>query len=77
MIPADIAQTAALARRIHGHALRMVHHATASHIGTCLSMADILAARDLLLQNLTRGRTRYVVATSSHCHALATAIEVT
>lgn len=28
---------------IRSHALRMVHRANASHIGTCLSMADILA----------------------------------
>jgi len=33
----------ALARRIRTHALRMVHHADASHIGSCLSLADILA----------------------------------
>ena len=32
-----------LAKRIRAHALRMVHGANASHIGTCLSMADILA----------------------------------
>jgi transketolase len=32
-----------LARRLRGHALRMTHRARASHIGSCLSMADILA----------------------------------
>jgi len=32
-----------LARTIRAHALRMVHKANASHIGTCLSMADLLA----------------------------------
>jgi transketolase len=32
-----------LARTIRSHALRMVHRANASHIGTCLSMADLLA----------------------------------
>jgi transketolase len=32
-----------LARRIRRHALTMVHGAKSSHIGTCLSMADILA----------------------------------
>jgi transketolase len=37
------ADTHELARRIRVHAVRMVHHAGASHIGTCLSMADILA----------------------------------
>jgi transketolase len=35
--PADFA------RRIRLHALRMVHAARASHIGSCLSMADIMA----------------------------------
>lgn len=39
----DIEATAARARRIREHALRMVHRANASHIGTGLSMADILA----------------------------------
>ncbi|MGD0016402.1 MAG: transketolase [Verrucomicrobiia bacterium] len=32
-----------LAATIRAHALRMVHRANASHIGTCLSMADLLA----------------------------------
>src|SRR5262249_56244548 len=32
-----------LARRIRAHALRMVHRVNASHIGGCLSIADILA----------------------------------
>ncbi len=35
--------TRALARRLRGHALRMTHLARASHIGSCLSVADILA----------------------------------
>ncbi len=35
--------TRELARRLRGHALRMTHRARASHIGSCLSMADILA----------------------------------
>ena len=35
--PADFA------RRIRVHALRMVHATRASHIGSCLSMADIMA----------------------------------
>ena len=33
----------ALAKRIRARALQMVHRANASHIGTCLSMADLLA----------------------------------
>lgn len=32
-----------LANDIRAHALRIVHRANASHIGTCLSMADLLA----------------------------------
>jgi transketolase len=36
-------EPADFARRIRAHALRMVHAANASHIGGCLSMADILA----------------------------------
>ncbi len=39
----DPAALADLARRIRAHALRMVHRANASHIGTCFSMTDILA----------------------------------
>jgi transketolase len=35
--------TRALAAAVRSHALRMCHHAKSSHIGTCLSMADILA----------------------------------
>ncbi len=40
----DMAQTIRFSQRIRAHALRMVYRANASHIGTCLSMADILAA---------------------------------
>jgi len=32
-----------LAKQIRSHVLRMVHAASASHVGTCLSMADLLA----------------------------------
>jgi len=39
----DIEATQARARRIREHALHMVHRANASHIGTGLSMTDILA----------------------------------
>lgn len=35
--------TTELARRIRLHAVKMVHRANASHIGGCLSMADLLA----------------------------------
>lgn len=32
-----------LAQRIRAHVVRMVHRAKASHVGTCFSMADLLA----------------------------------
>ena len=35
--------TQLLARTIRGHALRMIAKAKASHVGSCLSMADLLA----------------------------------
>jgi transketolase len=41
--PARVQTTTALARTIRADALRMVHRANASHIGSCLSMADLLA----------------------------------
>jgi transketolase len=41
-IPNDL-DPSRFARRIRAHALRMVFRAKASHIGSCLSMADILA----------------------------------
>lgn len=40
---AAMASTRELATQIRSHTVRMVHHANASHVGTCLSMADILA----------------------------------
>ena len=43
MAPSPELTTQELARRIRVHAVRMVHHADASHIGTCLSIADLLA----------------------------------
>ena len=39
----NLAEFKDLAAKIRAHALRMVHKANASHIGTSLSMADILA----------------------------------
>ena len=35
--------TIALAARLRAHAVRMTTRARASHVGSCLSMADILA----------------------------------
>lgn len=39
----DLVKFRDLAVKIRAHALRMTHRANASHVGTCLSMADILA----------------------------------
>lgn len=36
-------ETAAFAQRLRGRVLRMVHLAQASHVGSCLSMADLTA----------------------------------
>ena len=44
-------------------------------VGT-IPVADILAARDRMVAGLQDGTRRYLVATSSHCHALATVLEV-
>ena len=41
--PAPPMDTVALARSIRARSVRMVHRARASHIGSCLSMADLLA----------------------------------
>lgn len=40
----DVEEIATFAAKIRRHALCMVHRAGASHIGSCLSMADLLAA---------------------------------
>ena len=39
----NLIDTKSLARRLRSQALRMTHQARASHIGSCLSIADILA----------------------------------
>lgn len=44
-------------------------------VGT-VPVAAISAARDRLFAGLRRGPKRYLVATSSHCHALATTLQV-
>ena len=44
-------------------------------VGT-IPVADIRAARDRMIAGLERGPRSYLVATSSHCHALATLLEV-
>jgi transketolase len=42
-VAVNLDMVADLARRVRGRALNMVHRARASHIGSCLSMADVLA----------------------------------
>jgi hypothetical protein len=44
-------------------------------VGT-VPVRDVLAARDRAVLGLGRGRRRYLVATASHCHALAAALIV-
>jgi hypothetical protein len=44
-------------------------------VGT-IPVRDIHIARDLLSAGLAEGRRRYLVATSSHCHALAGVLEL-
>jgi transketolase len=73
------AESRELARRIRAHALRMVHRARASHIGSCLSCADILA---VLYANVLRvdaqrpdapGRDRFVLS-KGHAAAVLYAV---
>jgi hypothetical protein len=45
-------------------------------VGT-IPVADILAARDRLIAGAALGRRHWLVATSSHCHALAASLDVT
>jgi hypothetical protein len=44
-------------------------------VGT-VPVRDVLAARDRLISDLGSGRRSYLVATSSHCHGLATVLTV-
>ena len=42
--PATVKRIETVARRLREHAIRMVHASRASHLGSCLSAADIMAA---------------------------------
>lgn len=42
-MPASISELKSIASKIRAHAVRMVHRSRASHLGSCLSMADIVA----------------------------------
>lgn len=56
---ADVPSSIELARRMRIHAVRMVHHANASHIGTCLSAADVLAVLYSGILRVDAGRPRW------------------
>ena len=42
-MPPELEHLIAKAQRLRAHAVRMVHRSKASHLGSCLSMADIVA----------------------------------
>jgi hypothetical protein len=59
---------------VHGHLVFRCMHLVWG-VGT-IPVREILAARDRVLGEIGQGQRRYLVATSSHCHALATVVEV-
>jgi transketolase len=69
-------ELAALAKRIRLHVLRMVHDAKSSHVGTCFSMAELLAVLygEVLRVDPRRpawtARDRLVVSKGHGCAAL-------
>jgi len=72
--------TDALARRMRAHALRMVHAAKASHIGSALSIMDILAVLYGRVMNLRpaepgwEGRDRFLLSKGHACVAVYAAL---
>ncbi len=72
----DVSSILSLARAIRVHVLRMTHRAKSSHVGTCLSMAEILAAlyARVLRVNPQRAdwpeRDRFVLSKGHGCAAL-------
>jgi transketolase len=72
--------TEALARRMRAHALRMVHAAKASHIGSALSIMDILAVLYGRVMNLRpaepawAGRDRFLLSKGHACVAVYAAL---
>lgn len=72
--------TTDLARRMRGHALRMVHAAKASHIGSALSIVDILAVLYGRVMNLRpdepgwAGRDRFLLSKGHACVAVYAAL---
>jgi transketolase len=76
----SIEQTQALARRMRTHALRMVHMAKASHIGSALSICDILAVLYGRVMHLDPGhpswteRDRFILSKGHACVAVYAAL---
>lgn len=83
IIAASLQDTHALARRIRGHALRMVTQAKASHIGSALSIADIVAVlygRALLVSPVAprhSDRDRFILSKGHACVAVYAALAET
>jgi hypothetical protein len=69
----DLARPVA-GERLDGHVVFRCMHLVWG-VGT-IPVASIHAARDRLLMDLADGGGRYLVATSSHCHALATTVNI-
>jgi hypothetical protein len=72
-LAADLGRSAVEAHREDRVVFRCLHLVWG--VGT-VPVRDILEARDRMVAGLPGGPRRYLVATSSHCHALATMLEV-
>ena len=72
--------TTELARRMRGHALRMVHRARASHIGSALSIVDIVAVLYGAVMKVDPknpawpGRDRFLLSKGHACVAIYAAL---
>jgi transketolase len=60
----SVAELESIARTLRAHAVRMVYHARASHLGGCLSIADILACLywDTLRMDHAERRDRFILS---------------
>jgi len=73
-------KTQVLAKDIRSHVLRMTHKANASHVGTCLSTADLLAVlySKILRINPSQpdwsGRDRFILSKGHGCAAVYAAL---
>lgn len=71
--------TSALARRLRAHALRMTNKGRSSHIGSCLSIADILAVLYGAILRIDAGRPDWperdrLVVSKGHAAAIVYAV---